>query len=167
MKSAKKQRGRPPKYKGERLSKTRTFRVRGNMDPYLAGAAHAAGRSISEEIEARLDRTFNYDALLQTHFGEAHPIIQALTAAVPFALASDLSKQDRNRALQVAAECIIAAFGGRPMNTNAERFRSRLQQIDAYELEGIKIAHFVMRSLGLEELAGPAEILNMIRGLDK
>jgi predicted HicB family RNase H-like nuclease len=50
--------GRPPKRKGERLSKNRTFRVRGTLDEQLAAAADAAGRSVSEEIEYRLERSF-------------------------------------------------------------------------------------------------------------
>ena len=58
MKTAKKKRGRPAKHKGERLSKTRAFRVRGNLDESLRRAAEAAGRSVSEEIEWRLAMSF-------------------------------------------------------------------------------------------------------------
>jgi len=50
--------GRPPKYKGERLSKNRTFRVRGLLDEQLIAAAAESGRSVSEEIEYRLERSF-------------------------------------------------------------------------------------------------------------
>jgi hypothetical protein len=58
VKTAKKKRGRPAKHKGERLSKTRAFRVRGNLDESLRRAAEAAGRSVSEEIEWRLAMSF-------------------------------------------------------------------------------------------------------------
>jgi hypothetical protein len=47
--------GRPPRHPGERLSKSRTFRVRGGLDEYLQGAAAASGRSVSEEIELQLE----------------------------------------------------------------------------------------------------------------
>jgi hypothetical protein len=50
--------GRPPKHEGERLSKNRTFRVRGTLDEQLEAAAQKAGRSVSEEIERRLDDSF-------------------------------------------------------------------------------------------------------------
>jgi hypothetical protein len=47
--------GRPPRHPGERLSKSRTFRVRGGLDEYLQAAAAASGRSVSEEIEFQLE----------------------------------------------------------------------------------------------------------------
>jgi len=50
--------GRPPKRKGERLSKNRTFRVRGTLDEQLEAAAQKAERSVSEEIERRLEDSF-------------------------------------------------------------------------------------------------------------
>jgi hypothetical protein len=51
--------GRPPRHPGERLSKNRTFRVRGGLDEKLQAAAAASGRSVSEEIEFRLDQSFD------------------------------------------------------------------------------------------------------------
>src|SRR5215467_10532498 len=50
--------GRPPKREGERLSKNRTFRVRGTLDEQLEAAAQKAERSVSEEIERRLEDSF-------------------------------------------------------------------------------------------------------------
>jgi hypothetical protein len=55
--------GRPPRHGSERLSKSRTFRVRPHLDELLQKAAAEAGRSVSEEIEYRLDRSFYEDAL--------------------------------------------------------------------------------------------------------
>ena len=55
--------GRPPRHEGERLSKMRTFRIRPHLDELLQKAAAEAGRSVSEEIEYRLDRSFYEDAL--------------------------------------------------------------------------------------------------------
>jgi hypothetical protein len=50
--------GRPPKREGERLTKNRTFRVRGTLDEQLEAAAQETGRSVSEEIEHRLEQSF-------------------------------------------------------------------------------------------------------------
>jgi hypothetical protein len=61
--------GRPPRHEGERLSKMRTFRIRPHLDELLQTAATKAGRSVSEEIEYRLDRSFYEDAL-PTRMGE-------------------------------------------------------------------------------------------------
>jgi hypothetical protein len=55
--------GRPPRHGSERLSKSRTFRVRPHLDELLQKAAAEAGRSVSEEIEYRLDRSFYGDGL--------------------------------------------------------------------------------------------------------
>lgn len=50
--------GRPPRRAGELLSKNRTFRVRPHLDEQLTEASLHAGRSVSEEIEVRLERSF-------------------------------------------------------------------------------------------------------------
>src|SRR5258707_6025017 len=60
-------RGRPPRHEGETLSKNRTFRVRGELDEQLQAAAAKSKRSVSEEIEYRLSRSF-YDDLLAKGF---------------------------------------------------------------------------------------------------
>jgi predicted HicB family RNase H-like nuclease len=55
--------GRPPKHEGERLSKNRTFRVRGTLDKQLEAAAKDAGHSVSEEIERRLEESFRREEI--------------------------------------------------------------------------------------------------------
>jgi hypothetical protein len=62
--------GRPPRHGGESLSKSRTFRVRPHLDELLQKAAAEAGRSVSEEIEYRLDRSFYEAAMYRGAFGE-------------------------------------------------------------------------------------------------
>lgn len=54
--------GRPPRRAGELLSKNRTFRVRPQLDEQLTEASLRAGRSVSEEIELRLERSFTKQA---------------------------------------------------------------------------------------------------------
>ncbi len=51
--------GRPTRHPGQRLSKNRTFRIRGDLDEKLERAAKESERSVSEEIEQRLAETFH------------------------------------------------------------------------------------------------------------
>ncbi len=53
-----KRRGRPPVPDSQRRSTNFTFRSRGDLHSRLAGAAAQSNRSISEEIEWRLERSF-------------------------------------------------------------------------------------------------------------
>ena len=82
MKSAKRKRGRPPKHEGERLSGTRTFRVRGLLDRLLKQTAQKNERSVSEEIEYRLNRSFYLDGVFTSIKGREAQLVQMLVAAV-------------------------------------------------------------------------------------
>ena len=97
-----------------------------------------------------------------TFAGDAGPLINALSLAVAYALLTPgLSRQGEWRAMQVAAGYIISAYGNDlypkdvpppdiPASGKSER----------YELEGIKIALTVLKSLGLlDELSGPLKWL--------
>jgi hypothetical protein len=159
MKGSKKRRGRPPKPGNERRSKNRTFRVRGPMDEYLVGHAHDAGRSVSEEIEARLERSFYMDGLMLTFAGDAGPLLNAVATAVGVSFLKGPYGLDRYRVMQAATGYIIAAFGS--LNTAA---RDRAKVLDArypapsrmpegYELEGMKVAYWVLNNLDPERLA--------------
>jgi len=55
--------GRPPKSVEDRKSAHFTFRTRGLMRECLQAAAAASGRSVSEEIEYRLQLSFDRDDL--------------------------------------------------------------------------------------------------------
>src|SRR5712692_9935443 len=57
-KSAKRRKGRPPVPPEARRSRNFTFRSREALHQQLGAAAKIAGRSISEEIEFRLERSF-------------------------------------------------------------------------------------------------------------
>jgi len=54
-------RGGQPKAPKDRKSHNLTFRVRPATKAMLAGAALKAGRSVSDEIERRIERTFIED----------------------------------------------------------------------------------------------------------
>jgi hypothetical protein len=53
--------GRPPRHAGERLVKNRTFRVWGWLDDQLQAAAEQSRRTVSAEIEFRLEDSFRMD----------------------------------------------------------------------------------------------------------
>ena len=55
--------GRPPKPAKARKSVNFTFRSRGDMRQKLRDAAALGGRSISEEIERRLDLSFQQEQM--------------------------------------------------------------------------------------------------------
>ena len=76
--------GRPPRHPGERLSKNRTFRVRGGLDERLPAAAAATGRSVSEEIEFRLDQSFDRDAFFGLVLGgdENAKVLQSIATVM-------------------------------------------------------------------------------------
>jgi len=166
LKAAKKKLGRPPKHKGERLSKNRTFRVRGMLDNYLKWNAEEAGRSVSEEIEARLERSFYTDGLLTTFVGDAAPLVNALSTAVAFSmLLENTTRKDCYQILQVAAGYIIAAFGSSRNATTdftpkvSEMLWPPRETADRYEVEGLKLAFRVLNNLGSEMPAEQVEDL--------
>jgi hypothetical protein len=121
----------------------------------LDSAAKKSGRSLVQEVEARLDRSFYLDGILKTHMGEAGELVNALSLAVSYALLrSKLDKQDQYRALQVAAGYIIAAFGAvMPPKFGYKGFLSIFKTTDVFELEGMWIAQQVLKGLGFSELA--------------
>jgi hypothetical protein len=55
--------GRPPRHAGERLVKNRTFRVWRKLDHQLQAAAEQSRRTVSAEIEFRLELSFLVDRL--------------------------------------------------------------------------------------------------------
>lgn len=106
--------GRPPRHKGERLSKNRTFRVRGGLDARLQRAAAKAGRSVSEEIEWRLEQSFDLvnTASLIRAFAGGEFIADVLAAiAKVFDLGGDWKRYpDKSEAAQVRREAAYIAL---------------------------------------------------------
>jgi hypothetical protein len=61
--------GRPLKHPGEPLSKAMAFRLRPRLAELLQESAAKASRTVSQEIEHRLERSFHDDRIDQAHFG--------------------------------------------------------------------------------------------------
>jgi hypothetical protein len=108
-------RGRPPRHEGERLSKNRTFRVRGGLDEKLQAAAAVSGRSVSEEIEFRLDQSFDRDAFIGLMVGgdENARILRTIAIAMKYASHSGhwLNRGSTVEAVLFATRYIIRVFG--------------------------------------------------------
>jgi hypothetical protein len=64
--------GRPPKPEADRKRTNFTMRVRDELRDQLRAAAAASGRSVSEEIEHRLERSFSEDQAFQWALGGEH-----------------------------------------------------------------------------------------------
>ena len=61
---------RPPK-RGRERGKSRTFRVNDDLDEKLEAAATRSGRSVSQEIEHRLERSFRDEEIREQAFEQA------------------------------------------------------------------------------------------------
>jgi hypothetical protein len=135
--------GRPPKHEGERLSKSRTFRVRDALDNGLQIAAKRSGRSVSEEIESRLERSFGTDGLLDMALGEnVADLIQMIFMAVARSGIRTGSKHSYE-VLQAAIFYIIAAF--------ARQLVPR-PPYNEVQKDGARIAEDVLESFGFTSL---------------
>jgi hypothetical protein len=178
MKKAKNKGGRPPKNKEGRLSKNRTFRVRGSLDEYLSKAAALAGRSVSEEIEARLGRSFYLDDVLSTAVGTRAQLIKALAAVVTTADRTVLWRDYKGEAptldayalLKAAAITIIDAFSGHGetfltyAQVDAEIEKGTISEAEGnYKKMGDDIALGILRDLGLVNLRTQGDVTEILR----
>jgi hypothetical protein len=112
-------RGRPPKPEAERRSRNFTFRSRGRTHELLQAAAIAEGRSISEEIERRIEQSF--------HRGTTQALVEMLTGST----ANGELLMTIGRALIVAENClrgekdrgkILAAAIGKIVESQFQQF---------------------------------------------
>jgi hypothetical protein len=94
MAASKKARGRPPKAPEKGKRQNYTFRLHDETRERLMRAAEAANRTLSEEIEWRVEQSFKWEEA----FGEARSIIDKATAA---AAETDRAREvvERQRAL--------------------------------------------------------------------
>ena len=78
-----KRRGRPPIPEAERKVGNLTFRTRGGLRAKLEVAAEESGRSVSEEIEHRLQVSFDQNAFALQVYGRVNPeIAQAILSVL-------------------------------------------------------------------------------------
>src|SRR5215472_8749222 len=94
-------RGRPPKYAGEGKRQNFSFRITPDMRERLIAAVKQSGRSLSEEVEFRLNRDLNWE---QTK-GDIHKM---------FAEAAAIRSAAHVQALRAAGLMILRDIEGRP-----------------------------------------------------
>src|SRR3712207_2785522 len=75
MEQQRRKRGGQPKEPEERKRNNLTFRVRDRLKVDLEAAAAAGGRSVSEEIEHRLEQTLTERDMLTRFFGSEDVIV--------------------------------------------------------------------------------------------
>lgn len=104
-----KRRGRPPVAKEDRKTGNLTFRTRANLREQLEEAAQQSGRSVSEEIEYRLQQSFDRNALaLQMYGSKNTDLMRALSYL--FSVSRGMEKFS-NASVYLAAITTIMAYG--------------------------------------------------------
>ena len=120
MRRVKNKGGRPLKHPGEPLSRALSFRVRPRLVELLRAAAAEAGRTVSQETEHRVERSFADDrmnaALLGSDIGAE--IFRTLRAAMVLEGVTpdwdgNVTKAERFRTV---ANAVIAAFLKLPLD---------------------------------------------------
>jgi hypothetical protein len=119
--AAKKRIGRPPKAKEDRKAVNFTFRSRDQMRERLEAAAAASGRSISEEIEFRLNQSFEDERLSDAFLGgnDTAKVLQLMANAMRLETAAGApwsEDQKKAEAVRTAAH-LIAGTAGLPVTT--------------------------------------------------
>jgi hypothetical protein len=141
--------GRPARHAGERLTKHRTFRVRGRLDETLQDAAQQSGRSVSEEIEYRLERTFLEDRRFGGAVGsEVLLLIQLVMALEGVDGRLWNERPDSAETVRTAANFIIAALTKLPLDLPPPEKRAEVMRL---------AKQMLLRSSARREL--PPEIL--------
>jgi hypothetical protein len=127
------------------LSKTLSFRVRPRLAELLQKSAAQASRTVSQEIEHRLERAFHDDRIAQAHFGTdvGAELLRFFYSAMVLEGVHPDWTGDRDRAenFRVAMNGIIAGLLGLPLELPAPEKRAEgLETAKQYLLRSSKRA---------------------------
>src|SRR5689334_7219221 len=108
--------GRPALSSERKKSQTLTFRTRADLRKNLETAAEQAGRSVSEEVEYRRQRSFDREAVVLEIYGDQHAklirsfnkILSVASGAKQVRGGSELSDE-----FILAAVIMLLAYSGR------------------------------------------------------
>lgn len=147
---APRRRGRPVVAEEDRKTANLTFRTRGGLRAQLEEAAQESGRSVSEEIEYRLQTSFDRQSVAKQIYGQKHDgLIRALSSIL--GSAGDAGGCPDSVANLVAITTIFAYSG--------ENYRSLVKKnVDPsvwFYLSQHAISH--SRGLGMEDAGYAAE----------
>src|SRR4051812_23391647 len=108
--------GRPALSSERKKSQTLTFRTRTDLRKSLEAAAERAGRSISEEVEYRLQRSFDREAIILEIYGEIHAkLFRSLQKLLLFASSAKHINdgQDLSDDFIIAALILLLVYSGK------------------------------------------------------
>ena len=136
---AKRKRGRPPLPKAERKRGVLGFRARDDLRQWLTDAAKLSGRSVSEEIEHRLEQSFEIADSFRAAFGETNGDLMRAIATVIWLIERRTGKkwnEDNFTAIEVgvAIDGIVRALTRRPFSP--ERAFIHLRRRPSSDREG-------------------------------
>jgi hypothetical protein len=136
------------------LSKTLSFRVRPRLGELLQKSAAQASRTVSQEIEHRLERSFHDDRIAQAHFGDdvgAELLRMFYSAMVLEGVHPDWTGDPvRAENFRVAMNAIIAVMTGLQLELPPPEKRE----------EGLRTAkQYLLRSSKEENLSNYMEIM--------
>ena len=161
---AKKSRGRPPKTPGEPKRSSFNTRIRSKLKSQLEHAAVKAGRSMSEEIEYRLEQSFVQETAARDAIGPSHvyPLMKMLGSTVTLIEEGTGKKWRDDRFTHVLVmktiDRILDALG--PQHSHAPGYEELLEKAEAVgealtaAVLGPNAKCSPMAALALLELAG-------------
>jgi Arc-like DNA binding domain len=163
MSGTKKRLGRPPKSEKDRKAVNFTFRSRGQMRERLQGAAASSGRSVSEEIEYRLDQSFTREPLVSQLVGGNHnaKVLELIADALNVLNvmrshdleAKNWTEREIAEIFRIAVDLIIASWGGLPEQPPQQDAKENIAKALANqmvpEMEGRRLAMVILEAAGL------------------
>jgi hypothetical protein len=141
-------RGRPPAPATEKKVRNFTFRSRGDMHDRLSEAAARHERSISEEIERRLENSFNTEKLMAAYNEKMEKLVDDLRR---------LAEERRSEAANARRELEITVSEAEQRMAELEKELDVMQ----HQLEGLKAFGSLMNVL-LGEDKRKSELLRSI-----
>lgn len=125
----------------------------------LEAAATASGRSLAQEVEARLEKSFAEEDILLRVFGTPHDMLLLRTIAAALSqiqgTTGTLWSRDREtlRQCQMAVEQILFAIWGGSRRDHPRKSQAYIDKIDARLPEGVELAaiavQYAMSEVGL------------------
>jgi hypothetical protein len=164
----KKKRGRPPRHPDQLLRGHRSFRIGEKLDAKLQEAATTVGRSISEEIEFRLERSFYDDDMAERFLGShlAAELLRLIRGVMAFQAMPEgdwSADPERAEEMRSAINVILAVLTNLPVDLPAADSECRRAGTD---LAAYLLARSSMRRMMPPWLANIAIEVNrtMLRG---
>lgn len=130
-------RGRPAKYPGEGKRTTHTFRVREETRQRLIDAAAESGRSVSEEIEWRVEQSFGNEETITKLSKTVIDLLKEKSEAAGQMVAAALEQQRQQDATPTVSHPVAPTIATVDLDALAERAAERAVELT---LERLRMA---------------------------